>query len=432
MLDRIRVLLVESGCDGWRMVVKESDGAQGYFVSDRLEMIRAQDIVEINVVLYKDFMEEGEQFRGSVNLELYPTMTDREILQKIEFALKGASAVKNKWYPLPDPRKYKNIHAGYVSQFAEHDVFDWINLIADDVYRNHSSEVDFNAAEIFLSKDIYHFVNSEGLEHSWTAYSGLAELVAAARGVEEAVEIFHLFSFSDYSRSWIDEKVKMQISLVRDRAKSIYLPVSGVFPVVLKGNAVFEFFDYFRYQSTAEAIFQGTSVFRKGKSLQNGNGDPLTISIVPYIARSPYNTVVDTDGIRPEEVVIIENGVVKDITADIQFGTYLREHVTGMSRNIKVAPGTMKTLEFGDSPYLEAVEFSDFTVDRITGDFGGEIRLAYYFDGTTRRPVTGGSLTGSIGQNIDTLRMAEKTITDGSYSGPEFLYFSGVSITGID
>jgi len=46
-------------------------------------------------------------------------------------------------------------------------------------------------------------------------------------------------------------------------------------------------------------------------------------------------------------------------------------------------------------PYIEPVMFSDFRLDSMTGDFGAEVRLAYYFDGKNVTPVTGGSISGS-------------------------------------
>jgi len=47
-------------------------------------------------------------------------------------------------------------------------------------------------------------------------------------------------------------------------------------------------------------------------------------------------------------------------------------------------------------PYLYVVSFSDFSMDSLSGYFGGEIRLAYLFDGEKVTPVTGGSVSGNL------------------------------------
>ncbi len=431
MIDRITELLENSSCSGWKLTIKETDGAQGYFILNRLEMMRGQKITEITLTVYKDFEEDATKYRGSMSIQLFPTMTDEEMTVKINRAVAGASAVKNRWYPLPSTSTAGTLHTGPVSRFGEHNVLDWISVLAEDVVRHKRERVDFNATEIFLSRNTYWFKNSEGITYSWDEYSGMVELVTTVRGAEGAVELFDIFRFSDYSPSWLDKKIETQINSALDRAESKPLPVLTDTPVLLGRAAVPEFFDYFRYQLTAKAVFQGVSSFKKGEIIRKNKDEMITISIVPYLERSPDNVVIDADGIVPREVIIVENNTVRDILSDIQFGTYLEQEITGISSNITVQPGNMITSDYEQTPYLEAVEFSDFTVDKITGDFGGEIRLAYYYDGKTRVPVTGGSVTGKIEDILDTFRMSEKIVTDGKYCGPEFLYLTGVNITGI-
>lgn len=68
-------------------------------------MMRAQDAVELELTVYKDFEEDGEKYRGSMKIELFPSMTEDEVDEKIKVALKGAMSVKNKWYALSKNRK---------------------------------------------------------------------------------------------------------------------------------------------------------------------------------------------------------------------------------------------------------------------------------------------------------------------------------------
>lgn len=46
--------------------------------------------------------------------------------------------------------------------------------------------------------------------------------------------------------------------------------------------------------------------------------------------------------------------------------------------------------------------------DPATGDFGGEIRLAYLCRGTERIPVTGGSVTGTMAENRGRIRLSRE------------------------
>jgi len=74
--------------------------------------------------------------------------------------------------------------------------------------------------------------------------------------------------------------------------------------------------------------------------------------------------------------------------------------------------------------------FSDFRLDTVTGSFGAEIRLAYYFDGKTRIPVTGGSISGSVAElRASMVRSRERSLGTRSLC-PSAVLLKGVSIGG--
>lgn len=432
MVNRIAAILNNNNIDGWKLAVDLIEGAQGYFIQDGLEMMRAQNYMEAGLTVYKDFEESGNMFRGSMSVELFSTMTDEEIDEKIKLAIKGSLSIRNKWYPLAKKNDNLSDLKFPVYQFEKKDIFEWVATIGKDLFSHKSPHITYNATEIFVSKNNRTFLNSEGVQYSMVEYSGLIEFVTTARGISgEEVELFDLFKFSDYSKKWLDNKVTTQIESTIDRTRTIQLPALTDIPVIIKRTAVREFFSYFYQKAAARTIFEGMSNYKNGKILQKGKGDPLTITVLPFLERSHSNNLIDDDGIITKAVNIVNSGKVAHILADLQFGTYLGEEITGRSYNIKVEPGSMKQTDFMKFPYLEAVEFSDFTMDGITGDFGGEIRLAYYFDGTKRIAVTGGSITGKISTVIDSLFLSEKIITDGDYQGPDFVYLKGMSIAGL-
>lgn len=430
MKEKITSVLKKNDTDAWKLKIKRIEGAQGYYIQDHLEMMRAQDAVELELTVYKDFEEDGEKYRGSMKIELFPSMTEDEVDEKIKVALKGAMSVKNKWYALSKKQEDSFSFQQPSYNLDEKDVFDWVLMIGEDLFSQKIPEVAFNATEIFISKNTFSFFNSEGVSYVWKDYSGLIEFVTSAAGVSEEVELFDIFTFSDYSKEWLVRKIENQISYTLDRVKAVQLPALNGIPVVLKGTALFEFFSYFRQKASARMIFDGMSDFKESNIIQEVHGDPISIKLLPYLEGSPKNILVDMDGILPEPVIVIEKGRVKHIQADLQFGTYLGVKITGQSFNLEVKRGSMKKSDLEETSYLEAVEFSDFTMNAITGDFGGEIRLAYYFDGKNRIPVTGGSVTGKITEVLDFIYLSEKTIVDTAYNGPDFIYLKNISIAG--
>lgn len=68
--------------------------------------------------------------------------------------------------------------------------------------------------------------------------------------------------------------------------------------------------------------------------------------------------------------------------------------------------------------YIMVKSFSDFQMDPLTGDFGGEFRLAEVSDENGRRIVTGGTVTGNILESADKIRYSDETFKEGLYEGP--------------
>ena len=81
-------------------------------------------------------------------------------------------------------------------------------------------------------------------------------------------------------------------------------------------------------------------------------------------------------------------------------------------------------------PYLMPVAFSDFQMDEMSGRFGGEIRLAYLYDGETVKTVTGGSVNGSLLEKQDNLLFSKETFKTSNYSGPLAILIPAVSVAG--
>ena len=64
--------------------------------------------------------------------------------------------------------------------------------------------------------------------------------------------------------------------------------------------------------------------------------------------------------------------------------------------------------EMKKNEYLEIDQFSNFQMDSMTGDFGGEIRLAYYYDGNTVTPVTAGSITCNMNEVLNHIYLSQQ------------------------
>jgi hypothetical protein len=82
--------------------------------------------------------------------------------------------------------------------------------------------------------------------------------------------------------------------------------------------------------------------------------------------------------------------------------------------------------------YLEVVEFSDFQVDSVTGDLFGEIRLAYWHDGESVTPVSGGSISGSMRELAGEMFLSRESAQYDNWRIPASTLVKGITVTGIE
>ena len=82
------------------------------------------------------------------------------------------------------------------------------------------------------------------------------------------------------------------------------------------------------------------------------------------------------------------------------------------------------------APYLEIVNFSDFQMDSFTGHVGGEIRLAFWYDGERKIPVTGGSINGNILEAQKNLLFSREMQTEETFEGPVSVCMEGINVAG--
>ena len=99
--------------------------------------------------------------------------------------------------------------------------------------------------------------------------------------------------------------------------------------------------------------------------------------------------------------------------------------------NIAVSGGSKTEAELRQGRYLEIVEFSDFQVDSMTGDIFGEIRLAYWHDGETVTPVSGGSVSGNMHDLVKEMYLSAERTQYDAFLLPVVTKLCGVTVTGI-
>jgi predicted Zn-dependent protease len=434
MLDRIITIIKNhKEISGYKIIETKVESNELFFIKKNVDMDRAKSVHHYKVTVYIDFEEAGIKYKGSASTNLHPTMNDQELEEAIGDTAFAAKFVKNLYYPLVKPvSDYKTIE---VSNFAMESMPYWMNEITKAIYKNDIYEKGgINSCEIFLNREETHIVTSEGIDVTDVNYAGMVEFITTWKEEGDEVELYRCLNFSDFDPEILSNEVKTMITIAKEKAIAKNTPAIQTIPVILTREAVKDFFSFYYNKSSASSVYNQGSTWKVGDRVQGEEvkGDLITMTLDPFMNNSTFSSGFDGDGFPVEKVTILEEGTLKRYIADMRYAHYLEVELTGAIYNTSIQGGSRSLSELKKEPYLEAAAFSDFTVDGLTGDFCGEIRLAWYFDGERTIPVTGGSISGNIGELHKELYLSKELQKDNNFEGPKAVKLIDVTVAGIE
>jgi PmbA protein len=434
MLEQIKnILMNHKNISGYKIRETQTHSNELFFVKKNVDMDRAKSVHHFNVTVYVDFIEEGVKYKGSSTTSIHPTMNENEIERSIHEAAFAAGFVKNPYYPLVKPASSKT--ALPESNFAKESLPYWMNEITKAIYKNDIYEKGgINSCEIFLDKTITRIVNSEGVDVSEEGYCCMVEFITTWKEEGEEIELYRCIDCSEFDAELLADEVKNMINICKEKAIAGNTPALKTSSVILTREAVKDFFSYYYSKSNASSVYNQASTWKVGDEVQGDKvkGDRITLTLDPYMKNSTNSEAFDTEGFPVKPVKIIDQGELKQYAADTRYAYYLGVAPTGNIGNVVIESGSRMIEELKKEPYLMTAAFSDFSVDTMTGDFCGEIRLAWYYDGNTTIPVTGGSITGNIDNLQHELYLSKERQKDNNFEGPSMVLLKNVTVAGIE
>ena len=423
MLEKIVKRLQKADINGWKIEEKFIEGQEYFFVKRELDLSRAKKVRHFDLTVYRDFYESGEKYRGSSSTRLSPTMSDDELQAAIDEAAFAACFVKNPWYPLV---------SSSVERLGSHDrdLQELSSNAMEAIFKADNREGAWlNSMELFITRSSHRIINSEGVDVSYTGYRTYIETIVNASGKEE-VELYDQLLLSLPEKRIIEERIHDLLAKAIDRSLAVSTPFLKAIPVILTGDPAKEVARYYLNQSSARMKYDRISQVEPGESVQGDErGDRINLSLVPDLEESYFSAPFDEDGFKLSRRDIVKNGLLAGYWGNLRHSSYLGVETTGSAMNFSLLPGSVGIEEMRSRPHLEVPNFSAVEVDEATGDFGGEIRLGWYFDGTKRVPVTGGSITGNL-RDIESLYLSREVELESDYLGPKSMMIEGFNIAG--
>ena len=419
----IAALKANAQVSDYKINLTAKESYECFYVKGRLETVRCTETCDKVVTVYVDH----DGFKGDSQFYVYPSTTEAELSELIEKAVQKASLLNNKMYTLPEKEtgEYE-----VESNFSAYTQAELASKIADCVFAANTVEhADLNSVEVFVNRYTDTVVNSRGICKTQVRYDAMVEAIPTYNGEAESVELYQQYNFSTFDTEAVKQEISQKLQEVKARASAVKPDFSLDCKVILNTQELGELFGTLCRELNFATVYAHAGVFHKGDAIQeNPTGDKITITMAGAVPGNIRSAHFDSDGMTLQDRTIVEEGKAVAYYGANRFGQYLEETPTGNLRCIQVTPGSACAKCLSEGPYLEVLSMSGLQVDTFTDYIGGEIRLAYYYDGEKITPFTGISITGSLKQVLASIRLSCETAVDNGYTGPKKAILTGMKI----
>ena len=428
MLNQLLDILRSSGADAWEVTDRKERGWEFYFIRHRLDQNRCKETESFQVKVYRLF-EEGK-FLGSAGAVIAADASEGEMRRVVSGLCQDALYVRNPAYTLNKPSE------GAGAGEAETPVD--LKAVSENFLKAmrslpETATEDLNSYEIFVSEISRRFLSSEGIDVTAVYPSSTVEAVVNARKDGHEIELYRLYTCGTCDPDQLARDLGETLQYGRDKLIAGNTPAVGKADVVFSTDASCEIYSWFISRMSSAMVARGMSDWKIGEPVaKEFLGDKVTVRALRFLPNSSENAAFDAEGAPTRDLIVLENGVPAHYYGPRQFSQYLGLEDSFIPGNFEVTGGSASAQELRAGRFLEVVEFSDFQVNPMNGDLGGEIRLAYWHDGEGHvTPVSGGSVSGTLSELVSTLRCSTESRQYNTVRIPAVTRLRDVTITGI-
>ncbi len=422
MIDIYKILEENDTISAWSVRREATESFELFFVHEKLETVRATDTENVNISVYHD---HGGK-RGNASFKIFASTTEEEAKQKLDEAAEKAAIISNEFYTLPE----KEVFDGKIdSDFEAMGQKEIAERIASAVFSadmlDHGS---INSLEIFVNKHTISVKNNRGLDKREIKYSAMVEAIPTWND-GESVELYEAQHFSTLDAEKVKREIEKKMCEVRDRGRAVppesHIDAPVLIPLQELSSLCRELISGLDYAS----VYSHSNPFSLGDAIQKApRADKLNITARAVLEGSAASALFDADGTTLIDTELVRDGVAVGYFGARRFAEYLNKVPTGNLPCAELGKGTLTDDELKTMSYFECVSMSGLQIDIFNDYIGGEVRLAYYFDGKEKHPITGISISGKLSDALNSLRLSEKVGSAGRYHGPEFALLDGVKI----
>ncbi len=412
-------LKANKNISAYELSILDKDSRELFYVLDHLEINRAVKVKTISIKVYVN----DSKSTGVSTVVVTAADDAKSLSSKLTKAVSRAKAAKNPYYPLAEKKEnLKDI------KNDKKDLNEVATKVAKavfkaDVYKNGW----INSTEIFVSKFKEEFINSNGVDHISESFKIEVECIPTWSNKKEEFELYKFYESNKTDYKKITEEIDEILNLAKARsvAKTLKdIKLAEDVKVLVKNDMLEYIVRTFAADLNYRSQFMHDNHYSKGDKISD---TPFDLSMKPVIAGCSASRKFDSHGTLLSAVRLIAKGVAKNTYGDVQFGYYNKEEK--ISGNLPVAQIKADGVEYKKTPHLIIENFSSPQLESDSGYWGGEVRLARYFDGKKYIPLTGFSIAGNIYEDIRNVKFSKEEGQTSRYKGPKYMIFEGIKIS---
>ncbi len=416
--DIIKCLKANKDVTDYELVLTDKDSRELFYVLKHLEINRAVKVESQTAEIY---VSDGEK-TGFSTVTITAADNEKSLSKKIKDAVKKAKAAKNPYYPLPEKNeqvkdskpKIENLNS-IASKVAE-------AVFKADAYENGW----INSTEIFVSQIKKEFMNSKGIHHVGYSFKIEVECIPTWSNKKEEYELYKFYETSSLDYDAITKEIDEILNLAKDRSNALTLndvKLPNDLKVLVKNDMLEEIIENFKYDVSYRNVYTKQNHYSKKDVISNNK---FNMTLKPVVKGACNSAKFDGHGVVLKNVNLIKDGKVINNWGDIRYGYYLGEkRITG---NVPVIELKADGIDYEKEKHLLIETFSSPQLEETSGYWGGEVRLARYFDGKKYIPLTGFSISGNIYEDIKTVEFSKEETVSSNYKGPKYLIFKGIKL----
>lgn len=284
-----------------------------------------------------------------------------------------------------------------------------------------------NSTEIFVSELHREFLNSKGIDHQSEEFRIEIECIPTWSNKKEEYELYKFYESGKIDYRKITEEIDEILNMAKARSKALTLKdieLPKDLKVLVKGDMRDEIVWNLASDLSYANVYMKQNHYQKGDVLSE---NPFDLTMKSNVVGCSRSRRFDDHGVVLSSRKLVDKGIVRNSYGDIRFGYYLKEKKISGRLPVCVVKG--EGTPYRKEPHLVIENFSAPQLESDSGYWGGEVRLARYFDGKKYIPLTGFSIAGEIYEDLKHVEFSKEQDSSPSYQGPKYLIFKGVKIS---